>query len=275
MTGARPAEHVSVIGRAESEWCISSRPPAVRSLESGISGPFAALAQLSAGIFFAVQSPEATTATRAEPPDHIAFIASCKAMLYPTQAEILANEPLDEWIDEHFLRFDPFAFQACGFRPIITVIARELRVDPNGVFCIGSGAVGLSLNPGKIQRKALKPFDATSDLDFAVVSEVHFEQAWRDLREATRPTLTAVDQQLRDNLTWLKKRFFDGAILAHVLLPYLSFGNSWISAIVKVQQDVALALDREVAIKTWIYRDYWSLRNYVAASIVTCRGRIV
>ncbi len=197
-------------------------------------------------------------------------------MGYPTQAELLTAEPLVEWIDAHFLRADPYAFRgSTGFRPVVALISTTLDVDANGVFCIGSGAIGLSLNPAKVTDARLKSFDVDSDLDLAIVSEVHFETAWRDLRRATQAVLDEIPFELTEHLDWQRKRFFDGAIVAHNLLPFLSFGSVWLANLVRLSEGVAVLLDREVQINVWIYRDYWSLRNYVATSIVRCRARMV
>lgn len=195
-------------------------------------------------------------------------------MAYPTQEELVSAEPLLDWIDSHFLRHDPFAFQE-NFRDISTLITAEFGVDPNAIFCIGSGAIGLSINPDKILNGILKPFNTASDIDLAFISEVHFEQAWRDLRAASQPTLAEISDLVRNNLKWQKKRFFDGAILANKLLPELSFGREWLASEVRLAQEISVALDREIDVNYWIYRDYWSLRNYVATGVMNCRRELI
>ena len=100
---------------------------------------------------------------------------------YPTQTDLLTANPLLDWIDENFLRSDPFAFRDVGFRPVVALIRRELNVEPNGIYCVGSGAVGYSLSPNKMRPTGLKPFDESSDLDLAII-EIYFELAWREIR---------------------------------------------------------------------------------------------
>lgn len=195
--------------------------------------------------------------------------------LYPSAEEALTAVPVLGWIDSRFLRPDPFAFHQVGvdFRSFVARVAEEFSVEPNGVFCVGSGAIGSSLNPGKMLGRTLRQFDDSSDLDVALISEVHFESAWRDLRSAAQPTLTTPDQLISDNLSWQKKRFFDGAIIANKLLPALSFGPLWLGAAARLSQWVAIEFDREVEVNYWIFRDYWSVRNYVADSIIKCRKK--
>jgi hypothetical protein len=195
--------------------------------------------------------------------------------VYPKQEELLGSEPLLKWIDGNFLRSDPFAFSEVGFKSVVGDLSDEFDIDPNGIYCIGSGAVGLSLNPTKIRGSALKPFDAASDLDLALISEVHFETAWRDLRRASQPSVAVMDSVIRENISWQKKRFFDGAIVANALLPAISFGPEWLEAHVRISERVAVMLNREIDVHFWIYRDYWSVRNYVAESIVKCRKKLV
>jgi len=198
-------------------------------------------------------------------------------MAYPGQEQVIGADPLLEWIDEHFLRPDPFAFEGLDFRTVARTVSRELAVDANGIFLIGSGAIGLSLNPQNTVNGSLRPYDDDSDLDLAVISEFYFETAWRDLRRATQPifAMTSIDERIRKNLSWQKKALFDGAIVAHKLLPTLSFGSSWNLALIRAGSTIAQMLDAERELNIWIYRDYWSLRNYVAKSVVRCREEIV
>lgn len=195
--------------------------------------------------------------------------------LYPNEDELLSAIDPPVWIDQRFLRQDPFAFASIGvdFHKVACEIASELEVDRNGIFCIGSGAVGLSINPKKVIDGHLKPFDTESDLDLAIISSRHFEQAWRDLLEATQPHLDQRPEELVKNLSWQKKRLFDGAILTNVLLGQLSFGSGWIGRLDKISTTISVALDRNIDVHAWIYRDYWSLRNYIGEGLKKCRTK--
>jgi len=193
---------------------------------------------------------------------------------YPDQEELLAvpEENLLDWIDAEYLRHDPYAFEGHDFRKVARSAAGLLDVDPNGIYCLGSGAVGLSLNPAKIQADgSLKRFDSESDLDLAVISSHYFDLAWRDLRRASQPTLNALDKDFRDRLSHQRKRLFDGAVLADKVMPMLTFRESWHRALGQLSQQIAITLDRNVPVHVWIYRDYWGVRNYVSEGILKCR----
>jgi hypothetical protein len=197
-------------------------------------------------------------------------------MPYPTEDELLAASDPPKWIDRHFLRQDPYAFHATRvtFHETACELADSLDVERNGIFCIGSGAVGLSLNPGKIENGHLKRFDDRSDLDLAIISSRHFEIAWRELSRLTQPHLKEVPSGVQEHLAWQRKRLFDGAILSNKLLGSFSFGSEWIGAIDRIAGRLEDALDRSVRTEVWIYRDYWSLRNYLTGGIVACQNKL-
>src|SRR6476646_8972807 len=53
-------------------------------------------------------------------------------------------------------------------------LGAEIEVDPYYLIVVGSACVGRSLAP----HKALSPFSDNSDVDVAVVSARHFDEAW-------------------------------------------------------------------------------------------------
>jgi hypothetical protein len=55
----------------------------------------------------------------------------------------------------------------------------------------------------------LKPFSDESDLDIALISEIHFELAWLNLREHAHPVLNELENEFREAIKHQKKRFFD------------------------------------------------------------------
>ena len=201
---------------------------------------------------------------------------------YPDQDEILgcADHEIPRWIDKRFLRADPFAFSHSSgnlFGEFVHESADAFEVDPNGIFCVGSGAVGLSLSPNKIRTNQLKRFDKDSDIDLAIISSFHFEQSWRDLRIAGHKAYGSIpSKNLLARLDHQRARMFDGAIVANRLLSRLSFGPSWLAAHKRLQLDWTdrIGLSGKGGINLWIYRDYWSVRSYVADGIMKCTRRI-
>lgn len=138
-------------------------------------------------------------------------------------------------------------------------LAADLEVDPYMLLVVGSAALGFSLSPWK----RFAPFSQRSDIDVAVVSMRHFEDAWRWLRDL-RPenSLTRFERDMlarhRESLV------FDGAIATDKLLRRLSFGPKWNSGLGHAGKREP-TIGRSVKVR--IYRDFESLREYHVANI--------
>lgn len=196
---------------------------------------------------------------------------------YPSEADISNAANLPEWIDRHFLRPDPYAFNLSGentFREFVQQCAREYDVDPNGVYCIGSGAIGLSFNPNKMDGRRLKEFDQESDLDIAIISPFHFETAWRDLRTAAHPAYSNPSATLKRKISHQRSRMFDGAIVANKLMSNLTFSKTWSLARTRMKYEWQERLNLRGDLNMWIYRDYWSVRSYAAEGIQKCKDKM-
>lgn len=204
-------------------------------------------------------------------PDRLgaAFVGS-----YPDQTALVRAVSIPDWVDRNFLRGDPYAFRHGSYQEFVFQCGASFGVDPNAVFCLGSGAIGLSLNPSKISDGQLKPFDEQSDLDVALISDYHFELAWRELRHQAHPAYGPTDSGLQAHLSWQRKRLFDGAILTNLLLPLLSFGPAWQLGLIQVEQTAAEQVGREISVHFWVFRDYWSVRSTVARSLLDCRAAL-
>ncbi|MGJ8720844.1 MAG: hypothetical protein ACSHW9_03260 [Salinibacterium amurskyense] len=198
-------------------------------------------------------------------------------MNYPNAADLQNIENLPVWIDRHFLRNDPYAFNLTSenfFPEFVAECVREYDVDSNSVYCIGSGATGLSFNPLKMNGSDLKTFDNGSDLDIAIISPFLFETAWRDLRTAVHPAYASPSGNLQKKISHQRSRMFDGAIVANKLLSHLSFGSKWLTSRQRMQIVWREKLDIQGDINMWIYRDYWSVRSYAAEGIQKCMDRM-
>jgi len=198
--------------------------------------------------------------------------------LYPSEHDLLAVTELPAWIDRNFLRADPFAFGSPGgnlFPEFVHDATRAFEVDPNGIYCIGSGAIGLSCNPKNVQSGHLKRFSLDSDLDIAVISQFHFDQAWRDLRVLAHTAYTpSTSKILRQKLDHQRSRLFDGAIVANRLMTRLTFGPHWNPNRLRLQLEWHDRLGLSGNLNLWIYRDYWSVRSYVAEGIQKCVDKL-
>jgi hypothetical protein len=145
-------------------------------------------------------------------------------------------------------------------------LAADLEIDPYMLLVVGSAATGFSLSPWK----GFTAFHPLSDVDVAVVSMRHFDDAWRWLRDlGPEKLLSKFD---RDMFTWHRKNLvFDGAIATEKLLPRLSFGPKWASGLGHVGKREP-TIGR--AVKARIYRDFESLRKYHETNISELKLRL-
>lgn len=130
-----------------------------------------------------------------------------------------------------------------------------IEVDPACIAIVGSAATGVSLSP----TKNLKEFDAASDVDVAVISQHHFNVAWRYLRMNGSRRLR-VDARTRNSWNDHVKRYiYWGTIATDRLLGVLPFGKEWLAATIAMSLEPS-SLGRTINLR--IYTDYDALRAY-------------
>ncbi|MCX6501142.1 MAG: hypothetical protein NT132_01805 [Microbacterium sp.] len=149
-------------------------------------------------------------------------------------------------------------------------LGAELEVDPLCVVVVGSTAVGVSLSPRPDKR--FRPYHDDSDVDVAVISPRHFDEAWRWLRALGPLDALKGRPDEADLLGWHRRSLvFDGTIATDRLLPYLPFGAVWQSALGRASRRPP-TLDRDV--KARIYRDFESLREYHRRNVESLRASL-
>lgn len=134
-------------------------------------------------------------------------------------------------------------------------LAKDLEVDPSALLITGSAAFGISLNPYKNYRA----FDESSDIDVAVISDYHFTEGWRTLRNMG-PRLHAQPQRTKESVKdHVSRLIYWGTIATDRILPLLPYGRKWQDALSKA----ALRSPTEGRIiNVRVYRDFDSLRAY-------------
>ena len=176
-------------------------------------------------------------------------------------AELKNLEP-DEFASRYLLDRVPWLFidrhQYIDWK---TSLAAELDVDPFMLIVVGSAGLGFSLSP----LKGFSEFGARSDIDVAIVSQRHFDDAWRWLRGLRAEDPLQMDKLERDMLRRHRNTLvFDGAIATERLLPKLPFASKWKSALGHAgTREPTIGRD----VKARIYRDFESLRTYHVTNI--------
>lgn len=181
-------------------------------------------------------------------------------MTIRTPAEVISDLrtlPPASFVENHLFDRIPAIFG--GDRALYIDWKRKLGqlidVDPACLAIVGSAATGVSLSP----TKNFKEFDASSDVDVAVVSPYHFDIAWRYLRMNGSRRLS-VDARTRNS--WdqhVKQYIYWGTVATDRLLGVLPFGKDWLAATAAMSLE-APSLGRTINLR--IYTDYDALRSY-------------
>lgn len=143
-------------------------------------------------------------------------------------------------------------------------LAKGLGVDPSSVVVTGSCAFGVSLNPNKNYRF----FDAESDIDVAVISDYHFTNAWRALRNLgaeIHRLPPATKQSVKDHVN---RYIYWGTVATDRILHILPFGKEW-SEVIEKMQHTSPTEGRTIEVR--IYRDFDSLRAYQVNNLKNLR----
>ncbi len=147
-------------------------------------------------------------------------------------------------------------------------LAPRLGVDSCSLLLIGGASVGISFNP----NKNFKEFDNQSDIDIAVISPYHFEEAWRFLRNLgskrfsySRGVQEIIKAHASNYIYW-------GTVATDKILPILPFGEKWVLAL----NDMACVPPTESRdINLRIYKDFESLRSYQIRNLYRLRDELV
>ena len=143
-------------------------------------------------------------------------------------------------------------------------LAKDLTVDPSAVLITGSAAFGVSLNPNKNYRA----FDEHSDIDVAVVSDFHFTEGWRTLRNlgSKRHGLPQRSKQAVED--HVQRLIYWGTIATDRILSLLPYGVQWQTALARAAERKP-TIGRTINIR--VYRDFDSLRAYQVSNLNTLK----
>jgi hypothetical protein len=187
-----------------------------------------------------------------------ALVTSLTQLIKTDLYELKAGHFVSKWFAEK----TPFVFgaDAEAHTSWRRDLAAGLGISLFSITLIGSAAVGISLNPSN----NFAPFDQESDIDVAVVSSFHFDEAWRWLRQlgSERYGLPATAQK------WIKEHetrlIYWGMIATDQLLPHMPMGSRWLSILAGLSQ-FAPVNGRDISVR--LYRDFDALEGALQHSV--------
>jgi len=134
-------------------------------------------------------------------------------------------------------------------------LSKRLNIDSKAIVFTGSSSCGFSLNPNKNYRN----FNEKSDIDIALISNYHFDIAWRTLRDLGTKVLDLTPKQKNAYYDHIKRLIYWGTIATDKILEILPFGKVWSLELMKLSK-LEPANDRVINIR--IYKDFEALRAY-------------
>jgi hypothetical protein len=170
--------------------------------------------------------------------------------------EAVSTGGLEAAADAHLFDRVPFIFNNDwdAYRLWKRKFGQMLEVDARNITIIGSAATGFSLNP----HKRFRAFNNNSDIDVAVISYLHFQEAWMALRKLNVGSVTS--QRDRISIKEHRERYiYWGCIAADRILPYLPFVSTWTKALSEMAGTEPTE-GRDITVR--VYRDYDALRAY-------------
>ena len=182
-------------------------------------------------------------------------------------AELLELTP-DDYVSHRLIDRVPAVFgDRAAYISWKKELAAGLNVDPYGVILVGSACTGFSLNP----TKNFRDFHAKSDLDVAVVSDRHFDEAWRFLRDIGVQIHKLPQASKRAVNSHRAGHVFDGVIATDQFVEHLPFGKAWVP-VLEAMTLAEPANGRPVKVR--LYRDLFALRSYQRRGVDDARTRL-
>jgi hypothetical protein len=182
----------------------------------------------------------------------------------------VVDRNLEELLSELLFERVPFVFDNswADYRTWRLFLASAIKVDPSEIIIVGTAAVGHSLAPAK----GLKPFDAYSDVDVAIVSHYFFSEAWHHLRSIDLTLTPLTPPQKAAVIEHQKRYIYWGCVATDRLLPLLPFATAWLEARAALTAR-APTVDREINFR--IYRDFRALRAYQLRGLQRLRDALL
>lgn len=134
-------------------------------------------------------------------------------------------------------------------------LSKRLNIDSKAIVFTGSSSCGFSMNPNKNYRD----FNEKSDIDIALISNYHFDIAWRTLRDLGTKVLDLTPKQKSAYYDHIKRLIYWGTIATDKILEILPFGKDWSLELMELSK-LEPANDRVINIR--IYKDFEALRAY-------------
>ena len=185
--------------------------------------------------------------------------------------DLISDESrLELFCSEYLFECVPYIFSgdSTGYFRWKATLADRLGVDPRDLILIGSAAVGFSLDPDK----NLREFDDASDVDVAVLSQRHFDIAWRHLRGLGARGYRMLPDEQQAVKSHRRSYIYWGVIATDMILGHLPFGPEWTKALSDMAE---IDPTKGRIINARLYHDSEALRSYHVNGLKRLREQIL
>lgn len=148
------------------------------------------------------------------------------------------------------------------------MLSDKINVDSASILFTGSSSLGLSLNP----YKNFKLFEASSDIDVAIISDYYFDIAWHYLRNLGTKIHSFSPIVKNSILEHTRNYVYWGIVATDKILPILPFGRQWGISLEEMRK-VSPTEDRNINAR--IFKDFGCLRSYHVANIKKLRSKVL
>jgi hypothetical protein len=148
------------------------------------------------------------------------------------------------------------------------ILSEKILIDVACIVFTGSSCSGISMNP----NKNFKLFDQESDIDLAIISQTHFNEAWVYMKSLGSKQISLSPDESEMIKQHKKSFIYDGTIATDRILNRLPFGKKWFLSFGSMSKQ-APTFNR--VIKCRIYRDFESLRDYHTKNLKNLRDQLL
>lgn len=149
-----------------------------------------------------------------------------------------------------------------------STLGKSIEIDAESVYVVGSGLLGVSLNP----NNSFSLFTESSDVDIAVVSEFHFQHCWRTIRRLGNRYHDLSPKQKQAIEDHRKRLIYWGTIATDKIIGLMPFGVHWLRACTRFSAGSPIN-NREIKIR--VYRDVDSLIAYQTLGVKSAQRRLL
>jgi hypothetical protein len=143
-----------------------------------------------------------------------------------------------------------------------------IGVDSKAIVFTGSSSVGFSLNP----VKDFRAFNEDSDVDVAIISNIHFDIAWHYLRNIG-PKYHRLKPREKNAVDDHRTRLiYHGTIATDKIVQLLPFGKDWVTAM-NTMGKIDPTKNREINFR--IYKDFEALKAYQLIGVAKIKDQLI